>query len=412
MSLFSAIMASSSKDVAAVADLCATVTLEEEECGLEVDGAVVEGTQEDYQWCLVGRFLTDRQINTTAMKNTMASIWRPVKGVCIKDLGPSLFMFQFFHKLDLERVINGSPWTFDQHLLITCRLTKGSIPSQIPLFMVDIWIQVYDLPCGFMSERVAMEIGNFIGRFVEADANNFDGVWRTYMRIRVSIDVRKSLKRRMKIKKSGGEWVWVTFKYERLPTFCFFCGILGHGERFCEKIYECADIPIEKPFGVWLRAPNRRTPAQVGERWLRTTGPMGTAAEAASEVDERGGKTVTEFLGKTAGGMEMELLIGDNSGQLRDSGDLNYPFLRQLRDSGDLNFPILPTTVSGELASLSPIEGIVMLDPKRRRLEDFPGAVMEQVQETGLGPEGVFLGKPGSKKLQLVGAGLQTRQAL
>ena len=30
---------------------------------------------------------------------------------------------------------------------------------------------------------------------------NFGGIWKNYMRIRVSIDVRKPLKKRMKIKK-------------------------------------------------------------------------------------------------------------------------------------------------------------------------------------------------------------------
>ena len=62
---------------------------------------------------------------------------------------------------------------------------------------------MYDLPCGFMSEKVAKEIGKFIGVYIEADAKNFNGIWRNFMRIRVAIDVRKPLKKRMRIKKLG-----------------------------------------------------------------------------------------------------------------------------------------------------------------------------------------------------------------
>ncbi|KAK6143263.1 hypothetical protein DH2020_023611 [Rehmannia glutinosa] len=36
----------------------------------------------------------DETFAPVAMKNTLASIWRPVKGVSIKDLGPNLFLFQ------------------------------------------------------------------------------------------------------------------------------------------------------------------------------------------------------------------------------------------------------------------------------------------------------------------------------
>ncbi|MBA0693003.1 hypothetical protein Goari_010519, partial [Gossypium aridum] len=30
------------------------------------------------------------------------------------------------------------------------------------------------------------------------------------------------------------EKVWVSFKYENLPIFCFGCGRLGHGVKECQ----------------------------------------------------------------------------------------------------------------------------------------------------------------------------------
>lgn len=51
------------------------------------------------------------------------------------------------------------------------------------------------------------------------------------------MDVRKPLKRRMKIKREGEDWSWINFKYERLSTFCFVCERLGHSERDCDMVY-------------------------------------------------------------------------------------------------------------------------------------------------------------------------------
>lgn len=46
------------------------------------------------------------------------------------------------------------------------------------------------------------DIGNYIGKFVESDPNNFVGVWREYFRVRVTIPLNVPLKRRMKLKKN------------------------------------------------------------------------------------------------------------------------------------------------------------------------------------------------------------------
>ena len=157
----------------------------------------------DVRFCLVGRFLTDKVINFPAMKNTMAALWRPGKGVCIKDLSSTLFLYQFFHEIDLKRVIDSGPWTFDQHILILQRLEENDKPHRVPLYHTLFWIQVYNLLIGFQSEKVLTNIGNYIGEFQSSDTNNLMGVWRNYMRIRVSIDVWKALKRRLRLKNEG-----------------------------------------------------------------------------------------------------------------------------------------------------------------------------------------------------------------
>ncbi|XVF51254.1 hypothetical protein PTKIN_Ptkin04bG0169900 [Pterospermum kingtungense] len=172
------------------------------------------------------------------MQNTLASLWHPVKGVCIKDLGSNLYLFQFFHKLDIQRVERGGPWTFNQQLSLTKRLDVHERPMNVPLFNMSIWVQVHDLSVGFISEKICKLIGDHVGTFIEFDPKNDDGLWKSYMCLRVAVDVCVLLKKRMKLKRAGGDWFSISFQYERLPTLCFYCGIIGHSDQFCERLYD------------------------------------------------------------------------------------------------------------------------------------------------------------------------------
>ena len=107
----------------------------------------------------------------------MAALWKSRKGVCIKDLSPTLFLFQFFHDNDVRRVLNSGPWIFDQHILLVHILGADEQPQNVPLFHTTFWIQVYNLPLGFQSKRILHSIGNYIGSFLESDENNLKGVW-------------------------------------------------------------------------------------------------------------------------------------------------------------------------------------------------------------------------------------------
>ena len=51
---------------------------------------------------------------------------------------------------------------------------------------------------------------------------------------------------------------WITFKYERLPNICYWCGRLDHNDRDCEIWLESEGSLAEnqKQFGLSLRAPS------------------------------------------------------------------------------------------------------------------------------------------------------------
>lgn len=226
------------------------------EGGLRQEG--VQGQGSNLDLCLIRRFLTDRSIRFTSMRDTLSKIWRPGKGVTISETEKGLYLFQFYHRLDMERVVNGGPWSYDNHLLVFGRVQLGVAMTTIPLFHVAFWVQAHNLPLGFMTTTVGTYLGNFIGSFMEYDKSNNTNLWLKYMSIRVLIDVRLPLKNERKVKVEGVEWSLVSFKYERLGVFCFLCGLLDHSDRFCDQRFTLENDDGSRNWGVELRAKARR----------------------------------------------------------------------------------------------------------------------------------------------------------
>uniref|UniRef100_A0A803NPV8 Reverse transcriptase domain-containing protein n=1 Tax=Cannabis sativa TaxID=3483 RepID=A0A803NPV8_CANSA len=276
----------------------------------------------DDRWCLVGKFLTNRSIDFDAMRHMMASLWQPDKGVYIKELDSNRYLFQFYHELDIEAVIEGSPWTFNR----------------------------------------MQHAGNYIRKFVKSDPKNFIGVWRDYLRVRVTIDVDKPLKRRMKLIKQDGAWIWTTFKYEHIPTFCFICGFIGHSERFCQKRFDPHFDPNIKPYGEWMKATMRKKNYLVGARWLRS----GKEEEDDHRTGSERHRSVAEAMDINGPGKVQ--VDGDNSGGKRgEDNDVNQreDYGKEIMENQDNNDDdereILNSNKSGD--------SLLILDNKRRRME-------------------------------------------
>lgn len=380
------------------------LAVNDNEEGFIISDEDVQEEEQDLHWCLVGRFLTEKPIHFISMQNTLALIWKPVKGVYMRDLGSQFFMFQFFHELDIQRVEKGGHWTFDRNVLIKKRLQPKEKPAPMPLFMLSIWLQIYDLPMGFRSQKVCQAIGAYVGNFVESYNRNFDGSWKEFIRIRVLADVRNPLKKEMKLKRNGGEWIYIKFAYEHLPTFCFFCGIIGHSENFCEKFY---DHPVEKsqlPFGPEMRATNKKFASMDASKYIRQPGSssgnrgavqMNTIQSsllAKVGKEEESKRASNQGVKDTLQGKEG---FCGNQGLCPNQKEENY-------DAKEVNLT-------------EKVKGVIVVDAERRRHE----SANDDAEELGNGNNSVCTEVDGSnnnrnisKNLEAMGSGLQAHQSL
>lgn len=103
-----------------------------------------------------------------------------------------------------------------------------------------------------MSEEVGRELNNKLGRYIELDKRSWLSKQAKFIRIHVDLPIDKPLRKGGNIVNAEGEKLWVSFKYERLPNFCFHCSLLRHDEKHC--YVPQSDSGNTRQYGDWLWA--------------------------------------------------------------------------------------------------------------------------------------------------------------
>ncbi|MCI00644.1 zinc CCHC-type-like protein, partial [Trifolium medium] len=209
------------------------LTKEEEEEGFEADGVEV-CEDEVFANSLVGKLWTTNHFNVRIFKQVIVQAWRLKNPVEVQDLNKNLFLFRFSSKKDVDTVIKNGPWSFDRNLLVLKRISGDEQPSDLEMHSSEFWARVYDLPLKLRSNEMAKKLGDLLGSFVDVDNKESSRLGK-FLRVKTTIDLRKPLKRGTVIKYQGKS-LRVYFKYERLPTFCFVCGKIGHLIKDCEDV--------------------------------------------------------------------------------------------------------------------------------------------------------------------------------
>ena len=99
-------------------------------------------------------------------------------------------------------------------------------------------------------------IGSTLGKVecVEESAKN-DCRGRC-MRVWININITQPLCRGWLVNMGGPKPQWISFKYERMPIFFYWCGIMNHDEKDC-KLWVSSLGTLQKEeqqYGAWMHA--------------------------------------------------------------------------------------------------------------------------------------------------------------
>lgn len=179
--------------------------------------------------------MADEKINKEAMYRVFRSFWFTKEQVNFAALNEEVFLVKFGRLEDRERIQNMAPWLFDKCLISLVPFEKNKGPLEYKFPMVPFWIRILNVPLENMNRQVALEIVRAVGEVIAIDRKDREGCWTKFMRVRIWLDTTKPLRRVVYMVNKEGDETLCYIQYERLPYFCFVCGIIGHKTQKCVK---------------------------------------------------------------------------------------------------------------------------------------------------------------------------------
>ena len=206
------------------------------------------------------------------------------------EVGSNLFQFKFTTKFDMEQVLRDGPWMFDNQILMLRKWQPGMTATNVKFDSVALWVQIWGAPFDMVCPQVAAAVGRRLGVVEEVEQRRRKDIQNMFMRVKVAIPIAKPLRRGGFLSGSDGQRVWTTFKYERLPLFCHFCGLLGHDLKHCAGYFALVkkENEVQCPYGEWLKASGGRPWASFKRDPDRSYYPRSGTEKGNGEVEDSG----------------------------------------------------------------------------------------------------------------------------
>ncbi|CAL1382562.1 unnamed protein product [Linum trigynum] len=173
-----------------------------------------------------------------ALGMMLGRVWRYKGDLIISAVEEGLTQFLFSQKADLHKAVTKSPWIFDNFMLVLARWEDPTPPVADRLRWAPMALQIWKVPFECFTEKIAWRLGSSLGVLHDPPTlHRSDALGGLYVRAVPVLDLTAPLLDGITaghVDQTRGNFV-ASVKMEKVPHFCFLCGVIGHIGENCPR---------------------------------------------------------------------------------------------------------------------------------------------------------------------------------
>ncbi|KAM0925402.1 hypothetical protein ACQ4PT_004208 [Festuca glaucescens] len=268
----------------------------------------------------VGVFLSVITITSKQLISYMRNIWKVRGTIETNQYADRRFIIEFSEEGDFEHVTSGGPWRYRDDAVLVRKLEEGEDPETAQFWEIPIWVQYKGVPFYLLSKALARNLARRTGGYICIDNNARGDICDKILRARVWLPIARPLRKVIMIEDEVSDAeVEVSLRYERLPNFCLFCGIIGHHKQNCTS----PETPKRSRYSASIGVPPTShgdlrswpMPEKIGDpKKTRFTSTWRAEREGRSREDRNLVTRITTIVSQVAKGVE-QLSMEDKRGK-------------------------------------------------------------------------------------------------
>jgi len=177
----------------------------------------------------------DTPMTTQGLKLKLSKQWPTIQNWELTPLGRGFFEFHFNTVEDMRRVwamgvVNLKPGL----MRFYCWTNEFNTQAQTQTH-AQIWVRLMNLPQEYWHQKTLLEIASGLGTPLTIDDATVNRRFGIFARVLVDVDLSQQLFDNVIVEREGHA-LSVKVQYERQPSFCMHCKMLGHDIHNCSKL--------------------------------------------------------------------------------------------------------------------------------------------------------------------------------